>query len=80
LGWIEYRKGLYASAAKDLHDAVKGNPQSSTAQYHLGMALSKDGRYAEAKLVLQRALELKIPDQQAQEVKQQLKDISSRSL
>jgi tetratricopeptide (TPR) repeat protein len=80
LGWVEYRKGLYASAAQDLKEAAKASPDSSGIQYHLGMALFKDGRLAEAKPVLQRALDLKIPTEQAEEIKQQLKDMSSRSM
>ena len=67
LGWVYYKKNLYAAAAEQLQKAValdeaaarvsNGSP-SATYQYHLGMALKQKGDKAASQQALQAALRL----------------------
>ena len=67
LGWVYYKKNLYAAAAEQLQKAValdeaaaraaNGSP-SATYQYHLGMALKEKGDKAASQQALQAALRL----------------------
>jgi len=58
LAWIEYRKGLYSVAARELQDLTRQAPTNGLYQYHLGMTLVKTGETAEASEFLQRALHI----------------------
>jgi tetratricopeptide (TPR) repeat protein len=60
LAWIQYRKGLYTSAAATFEDISRQAPQNATYHYHLGMTLVKAGKQTEAQSELQRALELQL--------------------
>jgi tetratricopeptide (TPR) repeat protein len=69
LGWIFYKKGLTSLAVEPLRLAVDQdkdpkNPRfqkNPAYQFHLGMALAKSGKNAEARTALQAALALKQP-------------------
>lgn len=67
LAWIQYRKGLYSSAAAILKDVIQQSPQNATYQYHFGMTLWKEGKASQAKEQLRRALQLHLASDQAQE-------------
>lgn len=67
LAWIQYRKGLYSSAAAILKDIAQQSPQNATYQYHLGMTLWKEGKTTEAGEPLRRALQLHLSTDQAHE-------------
>lgn len=55
LGWILYRKGLYASAVKYLERANSEKP-TAIWKYHLAMAYAKSGDWARARETLAEAL------------------------
>lgn len=57
-GWIEYRRGNYEEAVKYLEPAASGMAEHALVQYHLGMVYTKLGRNADAREVLQRAIDL----------------------
>lgn len=77
LGWIEYRKGLYDSAASSLKDVIDHVPQNGLYQYHYGMILWKLQRPQDARQALQRALQLSVPTPQADNAKSVLAELSS---
>jgi tetratricopeptide (TPR) repeat protein len=67
LGWVYYKKNLYAAAVEQLQKAValdeaaaraSNNSPSATYQYHLGMALKEKGDKAASQQALQAALRL----------------------
>lgn len=53
----EYYANDYESATKTLKEALRNEPDSSIAQYDLGVALYKQGKYKEAIEVFKRLLE-----------------------
>lgn len=83
LGWVLYKKNLYAAAVEQLQKAValdeaaaravNGNPSASY-HYHLGMALKGKGDKEGSQQALQTALRLgeKVPFSQAEEAKKAL--------
>jgi tetratricopeptide (TPR) repeat protein len=83
LGWVYYKKNLYAAAVEQLQKAValdeaaaraaNGSP-SATYQYHLGMALKQKGDKAASQQALQAALRLneKRPFPDAEEARKAL--------
>ncbi|HYE64710.1 MAG TPA: tetratricopeptide repeat protein [Pyrinomonadaceae bacterium] len=62
LGWVYYKKGLYAAAVEQLQRAVnKANAaggDSATYRYHLAMALAASGDRSKARQELEQALRL----------------------
>ena len=67
LGWVYYKKNLYAAAVEQLRKAVSINeaeararnvPPSATYHYHLGMALRETGNREESRRELQTAIRL----------------------
>ena len=67
LGWVYYKKGLYAAAIEQLQKAVKvdeaaaranNSSPSATYHYHLGMALIAKGDKQGARRELEAALKL----------------------
>lgn len=76
LAWIQYRKGLYSSAATLLTDAARQSPQNATYQYHLGMTLWKEGKTSEAKEPLRRALQLHLATDEAQKAQNVLAQLN----
>lgn len=61
LGWVYYRKELLPLAIKSLQLSVQRRPDSSTFQFHLGLAYAKSGDKIRAKRAMETALRLK-PD------------------
>ncbi len=43
LGWVYYKRGLYANAITELHDSLKKMPENPEVNYHLGMAHYQNG-------------------------------------
>jgi predicted Zn-dependent protease len=80
LAWIEYRKGLYSSAAQQLRDLVRQSPSNAVYQYHLGMALLKTGDPAEAKASLERALGANLAANYAENARSALAELGRKSL
>ncbi len=80
LAWIEYKKGLFVSAASSLKDITQQVPQSGLYQFHYGMTLWKMERSFDAKHALNRALELKIASPQADEARRVLASLDQGSL
>jgi tetratricopeptide (TPR) repeat protein len=76
LGWIQYRKGLYAGAVSLLEDCVAKAPQSPLYRYHLGMALLGNGDGRNAKAQLEAALRLKLTGEDAQQARQTLERLN----
>jgi tetratricopeptide (TPR) repeat protein len=58
LGWVYYRKGMFAPAIRELEQAVALNPGEAVPQYHLGLAYAKNGDKVRAKRALEAALKL----------------------
>ncbi len=79
LGWIEYRKGMYDSAAGALKDVAIRAPQNALYQYHYGMSLLKSSRSNDARKALERAIQLALPDAEATEAKRALASLSAES-
>jgi tetratricopeptide (TPR) repeat protein len=83
LGWVYYKKGLFAPAIDQLHKAVRldeevaqksnTNP-SATYHYHLGVALAGKGDKLNAKREIELALRLgeKLPFAEADEARRSL--------
>jgi tetratricopeptide (TPR) repeat protein len=57
-GWIAYRRGDMEEAVQYLEPAARALGNDALVQYHLGMTYAGLGRTAEARLQLNRALEL----------------------
>jgi tetratricopeptide (TPR) repeat protein len=79
LAWIQYRKGLYASAASILEDITKQYPQNATYRYHFGMTLWRADRSSEARQALQGALQLNIKPKDAAEARRVLVILGQRA-
>ena len=69
LAWVEYKKGSYAEAVPLLKDCVEKEPNHATFRYHLGMALIATGDKQNGKGQIQKALELKLPDDEAKDAR-----------
>jgi tetratricopeptide (TPR) repeat protein len=79
LGWVYYKKGVYAAAADQLQKAVtlaaaRGG-DNSTYRYHLGLALAGKGDKAGARRELQAALRLAEGEAQRQRPSAPVADI-----
>jgi Flp pilus assembly protein TadD len=72
LAWIQYKKGNYRVSVSLAEDAVKSSPQNPGFHYHLGMALSGAGEKDRARTELQKALQLKLGGQDAQDAQKTL--------
>ena len=57
-GWIAYRRGQYAEALRHLEPAATALEGNALVQYHLGMTYAALERPEDARLTLERALEL----------------------
>src|SRR5207249_10498898 len=58
LGWVYYRKGLYARAIEAFEKALTRAPEKALYHYHLGLARLKAGQRFEGRTAVQRALAL----------------------
>ena len=56
LGWVYYKKGLYANAIAEFSDCLEQMPDNATVIYHLGMAYYKKGDHEKARAELEKAL------------------------
>lgn len=83
LGWVYYRKGLYAAAVEQLQKAVSVDEQAAKKSntspapnyhYHLGMALKAKGDKEAAKRELEQALRIgeKVPFAEARDTRNAL--------
>ena len=76
---LAYRKAnRNDDALKLLQPLVALRPEESLLQFQLGMALAASDRGAEAQTALRRAIELKLPEEQAAEAQQQLDALSAQ--
>jgi tetratricopeptide (TPR) repeat protein len=80
LAWIEYRKGLYSVAAELLRDSLRQAPDSSLFQYHLGMVLLKQGKDAEAKPILSRAVTSELSAADAEQTRTALRQLEAHRM
>jgi tetratricopeptide (TPR) repeat protein len=71
VGWVKYQQGRVDEAVEDLTRAAYALPLQPDVLYHLGKAYMKQGRYADAMVVLERALKI-APN--APEIEQALKE------
>jgi len=67
VGWVKYQMGRIDEAIPDLTRASYVLPTQPDVLYHLGMAYSKKGRYADAIVVLERAVKLAPNDAEAEQ-------------
>ena len=72
-GIIVYRKGDFTRAAGLLRESTGKNPQDAEAWYYLGAAQAKLKQTAESRKSLQRAIDLKLKPELAQEAAELLK-------
>ncbi len=72
LAWVYYKKGIYRLAIPLLQECVSTTPEDPAFQYHLGMAYAGDGREAEARQVLRRALQLGLRNSEAESAQETL--------
>jgi tetratricopeptide (TPR) repeat protein len=77
LGWIYYLKGSYLNAISELQDSVEKASDNPVINYHLGMALVKNNKPAEAGVYLKKALTLDPGFKGADEAKKVLQDIEA---
>jgi tetratricopeptide (TPR) repeat protein len=61
LGWVYYKKDMPSQAVFALREAASKDVQNPNYQYHLGMALVKQGDAVNGKMALEHALRIK-PD------------------
>lgn len=76
LGWIYYRKQLYAKAASLLKEAVDRLPTHPLVLYHYGMAQYANKERDQAKQALDKFLTLAPGDPHTQEAKQVLAELT----
>ena len=57
LGWVYYKLDEYEQAVRYLSDAIAAGTSDPTIRFHLGMALAKAGRHADARTHLEQAIE-----------------------
>jgi Flp pilus assembly protein TadD len=78
LGWAYYQKGIYGLAIDVLEGAAKKAPQNATLQYHLGLAYEATHDRAQARLHLERALQLDPSLPQAARIRKTLSEFSKK--
>jgi len=69
LGWIYFKKGLTAQAITELKETVGQQPDRADFNYHLGLALAKNGEIRSARETLEKALRLDPKSSEAQEAR-----------
>ena len=80
-GWISYRQGNYSEALEYLVPASEGLPNNPLVQYHLGMTYIALGQTENARVSLERALEVAGPDTilpQMTTAREQLEQLASQ--
>ena len=76
-GWVKFKRGEYAAAVNLLQQAVDKAPTAPDFQFHLGMALLKNGNAASAREHLEAALKSGAAFDGADEARAALKGLSS---
>jgi Flp pilus assembly protein TadD len=77
LGWAFYHKGTYALAIPLFKEALKSAPENPTYHFHIGMTYQKSGDKVNARIHLQRALDLKLEGELANRARQALNELGS---
>ena len=75
LAWAYYHKGRYQISIALLQDALKIEPDNAPYHYHIGLAYSKLGEVAQARLHLHRALAMDSKSAQADLVRRELRQL-----
>ena len=75
MGWVYYKRGLYDSAISEFSDSLAKIPQNPSVNYHLGMAYYKKGDPEQARIYLEKALNISDSFDGAPEAKQVLADL-----
>ena len=65
LGMVDYRRGDYSGAARLFQEMLQKRPDDAETVYYLGMSHFSLRETEEAKSELQRAIDLKLSDQEA---------------
>ena len=68
LGWVQFQRKQYDSAAAAFREALKKNADSATVHYHLGLALLEKNQKTEARKELEEALKHKPTSQELQRI------------
>jgi tetratricopeptide (TPR) repeat protein len=69
LGWIYFKKGLTDQAVRALKETVGRQPERADFNYHLGLALARNGDIRSARETLEKALRLDPKSSEAQEAR-----------
>jgi len=69
LGWVYFKKGLTDQAVKTLKESVSRQPDRADFNYHLGLALAKNGDVRSARQTLEKALRLDPKSNEAQQAR-----------
>ncbi len=75
LGWVYYKKGLYADALRELEASRQDLPDNAIVHYHLGMTLYKMSRPDVATRYLKKALTIDDDFEQAETAQEILKKL-----
>jgi tetratricopeptide (TPR) repeat protein len=75
LGWVYVKLGFYEQAVGSFAESLQGLPDNAAIHFHLGMAYYKKGDMEQAKVALQKALDLDKNFAGAAEAAQMLADI-----
>ncbi|MBF0258997.1 MAG: tetratricopeptide repeat protein [Desulfamplus sp.] len=75
VGWIQYKRGEFAEAEKNIEAALKSIPDHPVINYHMGVIYNNTGKRAEAEKVLLKALEVKADFQGKDEAQKLLDEI-----
>jgi tetratricopeptide (TPR) repeat protein len=78
LGWVLYKRGLYAAAIDPLSEAATKLSDNATVRYHLGMAYFRNGDKDKARVELTAALKLGSFEAE-EEAKRTLREIEGTS-
>jgi Flp pilus assembly protein TadD len=65
IGWIYYKKGMYAAAVGVFSSLVKNYPEQPTFHLHLGFALANTGKPAAARIALETAVRAGVTERDA---------------
>jgi Flp pilus assembly protein TadD len=79
VGWIYFKKGLSGQAVTALQESVSRQPDRADFNYHLGLALAKNGDSRSARVTLEKALRLDPKASEAQEARTMLTQLPAGS-
>ena len=77
LGWIYYKLGRYEEAVEQLQRAAGMPMQYGETYFHLGMALQKVGRAADALAAFERAIQVDPEMDEAQEAQRMIEELKA---